>query len=164
MASKPDIRELAHEAIGSARLTAFGVSNVAPAGAVAGGLVIVAALAIGCVAALALMLGLPLTFTYGGTRAFGYLAKGAGLSVVLIYLAANVSAIRAFRTGFRDDSGSAAICSYRRRPLFSCCFPSDGPAWALSPPAYPPAGGITRARVTTFHDGPTGWSPEFRRV
>jgi hypothetical protein len=38
MAGKPDTRELAHEAIGSARLTAFGVSNVAPAGAVAGGL------------------------------------------------------------------------------------------------------------------------------
>jgi hypothetical protein len=36
-------------------------------------------------------------------RAFGYLAGGAGLSVVLIYLAVNISAIRAFRTGFRDD-------------------------------------------------------------
>jgi amino acid transporter len=59
--------------------------------------------AIGCVAALALMLGLPLTFAYGGARAFGFLAGGAGLSVVLIYLAVNVSAIRAFRTGFRDD-------------------------------------------------------------
>ncbi len=40
-ASKPEARELAHGAIGSARVTAFGVSNVAPAGAVAGGLVIV---------------------------------------------------------------------------------------------------------------------------
>jgi amino acid transporter len=59
--------------------------------------------AIGCVAALALILGLPLTYTYGGARAFGYLAGGAGLSVVLIYLAVNVSAIRAFGTGFRDD-------------------------------------------------------------
>jgi amino acid transporter len=59
--------------------------------------------AIGCVVALALMLGLPLTYTYGGARTFGYLAGGAGLSVVLIYLAVNVSAIRAFRTGFRDD-------------------------------------------------------------
>ena len=49
------------------------------------------------------MLGLPLTYTYGGARAFGYLAGGAGLSVVLIYLAVNVSAIRTFRTGFRDD-------------------------------------------------------------
>jgi amino acid transporter len=119
MAGKPDTRELAHEAIGSARLTAFGVSNVAPAGAVAGGLVIVVAyaglgfataavnaiirilfamgrervlprslsrlprrhtpvVAIGCVAALALMLGLPLTFTYGGARAFGYLAGALG--------------------------------------------------------------------------------------
>ena len=59
--------------------------------------------AIGCVAALALMLGLPLTYTYGGAAAFGYLAGAAGLSVVLIYLAVNFSAIRAFRTGFRDD-------------------------------------------------------------
>jgi hypothetical protein len=32
MAGQPDTRELAHEAIGSARLTAFGVSNMAPAG------------------------------------------------------------------------------------------------------------------------------------
>jgi amino acid transporter len=59
--------------------------------------------AIGCAAALALMLGLPLTYSYGGARAFGYLAGSAGLSLVLIYLAVNVSAIRAFRTGFRDD-------------------------------------------------------------
>jgi hypothetical protein len=43
MAGEPETRELAREAIGSARLTAFGVSNVAPAGAVAGGLVIEAA-------------------------------------------------------------------------------------------------------------------------
>jgi amino acid transporter len=59
--------------------------------------------AIGCAAALALMLGLPLTYAYGGARTFGYLAGSAGLSLVLIYLAVNVSAIRAFRTGFRDD-------------------------------------------------------------
>ena len=45
MAGKPETRELAHEAIGSARVTAFGVSNVAPAGAVVGGLVIVVAYA-----------------------------------------------------------------------------------------------------------------------
>jgi amino acid transporter len=59
--------------------------------------------AIGCVAAFALMLGLPLTYAYGGAHTFGYLAGSAGLSLVLIYLAVNVSAIRAFRTGFRDD-------------------------------------------------------------
>ena len=45
MAGQPETRGLAREAIGSARLTAFGVSNVAPAGAVAGGLVIVVAYA-----------------------------------------------------------------------------------------------------------------------
>ena len=45
MTGEPETRELAREAIGSARLTAFGVSNVAPAGAVAGGLVIVVAYA-----------------------------------------------------------------------------------------------------------------------
>src|ERR1700744_2041874 len=40
-AGKSETRELAHGAIGSARVTAFGVSNVAPSGAVVGGLVIV---------------------------------------------------------------------------------------------------------------------------
>ena len=59
--------------------------------------------AIGCVAGLALVLGLPLTYAYGGARTFGYLAGAAGLSVVLIYLAVNLSAIRAFRTEFRDE-------------------------------------------------------------
>jgi len=55
------------------------------------------------VLALALALGLPLTYAYGGARTFGYLAGAAGLSVVLIYLAVNLSAIRAFRTGFRAE-------------------------------------------------------------
>jgi amino acid transporter len=59
--------------------------------------------AIGCVAVLALILGLPLTYAYGGARTFGYLAGAGGLSVVLIYLAVNLSVIRAFRTGFRDE-------------------------------------------------------------
>jgi amino acid transporter len=40
-AGKSETGELAHGAIGAARVTAFGVSNVAPAGAVVGGLVIV---------------------------------------------------------------------------------------------------------------------------
>jgi amino acid transporter len=61
------------------------------------------AVAIGCVAALTLVLGLPLTYAYGGARTFGYLAGAAGLSVVLIYLAVNLSAIRAFRTEYRDE-------------------------------------------------------------
>jgi len=44
MLSRPgrsETGELAYGAIGSARVTAFGVSNVAPSGAVVGGLVIV---------------------------------------------------------------------------------------------------------------------------
>ena len=40
-AGKSETGELAHGVTGSARVTAFGVSNVAPAGAVVGGLVIV---------------------------------------------------------------------------------------------------------------------------
>jgi amino acid transporter len=59
--------------------------------------------AIGCVVGFALLLGLPLTYAAGGARTFGYLAGAAGLSVVLIYLAVNVSVIRAFRTEFRDE-------------------------------------------------------------
>ena len=41
----PETRELAHGVVGSARVIAFGASNVAPAGAVVGGLVIVVAYA-----------------------------------------------------------------------------------------------------------------------
>ena len=59
--------------------------------------------AIGCVAVLALVLGLPLTYADGGVRAFGYLAGAGGLSIVLIYLAVNIAAVRAFRTEFRDQ-------------------------------------------------------------
>jgi amino acid transporter len=58
---------------------------------------------IGCVAAFTLLLGLPLTYAAGGARTFGYLAGAAGLSVVLIYLAVNLSVIRAFRTEFRSQ-------------------------------------------------------------
>ena len=61
------------------------------------------AVSIGCVAILALVLGLPLTYANGGARAFGYLAGAGGLSVVLVYLAVNIAAIRAFRTEFRDE-------------------------------------------------------------
>ena len=58
---------------------------------------------IGCIAAVALLLGLPLTYAYGGARTFGYLAGAGGLSVVLVYLAVNIATIRAFRTEFRDE-------------------------------------------------------------
>ena len=39
--------------------------------------------AVGCVAALALLLGLPLTYLTGGAMAFSYLAGAGGLAVVL---------------------------------------------------------------------------------
>ena len=61
------------------------------------------AVSIGCAAAASLVLGLPLTYAYGGPRTFGYLAGAGGLSIVLIYLAVNIAAIRAFRTEFRDQ-------------------------------------------------------------
>jgi hypothetical protein len=57
------------------------------------------------VAAFALVLGLPLTYGYGGVRTFGYIAGAGGLAVVLVYLAVNVAVIRAFRTEFRDEFG-----------------------------------------------------------
>ena len=44
------------------------------------------AVSIGCVAVLALALGLPLTYADGGARAFAYLAGAGGLSIVLIYV------------------------------------------------------------------------------
>ena len=61
------------------------------------------AVSIGCVAVLALVLGLPLTYADGGSRTFGYLAGAGGLSIALIYLAVNIAAIRASRTEFRDQ-------------------------------------------------------------
>ena len=61
------------------------------------------AVAIGCVAVLTLLIGLPLTYAYGGAPTFGYLAGAAGLSIVLIYLAVNIATIRAFRTEFRAE-------------------------------------------------------------
>jgi amino acid transporter len=59
--------------------------------------------AIGCLAVLALALGLPFTYAYGGPRTFGYLASAGGLPVVLVYLAVNIAVIRVFRTEFRDQ-------------------------------------------------------------
>ena len=61
------------------------------------------AVSIACVAALALLLGLPLTYMYGGGHTFAYLAGAAGLSLVLIYLAVNIATIRAFRREYRDE-------------------------------------------------------------
>ena len=60
-------------------------------------------ISIGCVAVFTLLLGLPLTYAYGGVRTFGYLAGAGGLSIVLVYLAVNIATIRAFRTEFRDE-------------------------------------------------------------
>jgi amino acid transporter len=59
--------------------------------------------AIGCLAAITLLIGLPLTYVYGGVPTFGYLAGIGGLPVVLIYLTVNIAVIRAFRTEFRDE-------------------------------------------------------------
>jgi amino acid transporter len=58
---------------------------------------------IGFLAILTVLIGLPLTARYSGGAAFRYLAGAGGLSVVLIYLAVNIAAIRAFRTEFRAD-------------------------------------------------------------
>jgi amino acid transporter len=60
-------------------------------------------ISIACVAAFALMLGLPLNYRYGGARTFGYIAGAGGLAVVLVYLAVNIAVIRAFRTEFREE-------------------------------------------------------------
>jgi amino acid transporter len=59
--------------------------------------------AIGCMAVLTLLFGLPLTYGYGGARTFGYLAGIAGLAVVLVYMAVNLAVIRSFRTEFRAE-------------------------------------------------------------
>jgi amino acid transporter len=59
--------------------------------------------AIGWLAVITLLTGLPLTYVYGGVPAFGYLAGVGSLPVVLVYLTVNIAVIRAFRTEFRDE-------------------------------------------------------------
>ena len=177
-----EIRELAHGAIGSARVTAFGVSNVAPAGAVVGGLVIVVSYA-GFAAPLVVLIALVTSLCcaisiaefarrlpsagslyYGGARTFGYLAGAAGLSVVLIYLAVNVSSIRAFRATFRDEFRlwrhllvPATATVFFLFPLWGILHPHGRTLMDLCIP-QPDAGGITLMWVTISQDGPTGWS------
>jgi hypothetical protein len=74
-----------------------------------------------------------LTYAYGGARTFGYLAGAAGLSVVLIYLAVNLSAIRAFRTGFRAEFRVwrhlviPAVAAVFLFPLWGSCTRAAGP-------------------------------------
>jgi len=84
------------------------VSNVAPAGAVAGGLVIVVAYA-------------GLRFVTAAVNAIIRILFAMGRERVLPRSLSRLS--RHSAPGSAIISGSAAICSYRRRPLFSCCFP-----------------------------------------
>jgi amino acid transporter len=89
--------------------------------------------AIGCLAVLTLLLGLPLTYAYGGARAFGYLAGAGGLAVVLVYLVGNIAVIRAFRTEFRHEF------SFWRHLLIPATAAAIFlfPLWGiLRPPAY----------------------------
>ena len=89
--------------------------------------------AIGCLAVLTLVLGLPLTYADGGVRAFGYLAGAGGLAVVLIYLAVNIAVIRAFRTEFRDQFSLWRHLLIPATAAVIFLFPLWG---ILRPPAY----------------------------
>ncbi len=89
--------------------------------------------AIGCLAVLTLLLGLPLTYAYGGTRTFGYLAGAGGLAVVLVYLAGNIAVIRAFRTEFRDEFSFWRHLLIPAAAAVIFLFPLWG---ILRPPAY----------------------------
>jgi amino acid transporter len=91
------------------------------------------AVAIGCLAVLTLALGLPLTYAYGGTRTFGYLASAGGLSVVLVYLAVNLAVIRAFRTEFRDQFRLVRHLLIPAAAVVVFLFPLWG---TIRPPAY----------------------------
>jgi amino acid transporter len=89
--------------------------------------------AIGCLAVLTLARGLPLTYAYGGTRTFGYLAAAGGLAVVLVYLAVNVAVIRAFRTEFRDQFRLMRHLLIPAAAVVVFLFPLWG---TIRPPAY----------------------------
>ena len=95
------------------------------------------AVAIGCVAVVALLLGLPLTYAYGGGRAFGYLAGAGGLAVVLVYLAVNLAVIRAFRTEFRGEFRLGRHLLVPAAAAVLLLFPLWG---ILHPRAHTPAG------------------------
>ena len=78
---------------------------------------------------MALLLGIPLTYAYGGGATFGYLAGPGGLATVLVYLCVNIAVIRAFRTEFRDHfrlwrhllipAAAAALLLFRYGELFT---------------------------------------------
>jgi amino acid transporter len=89
--------------------------------------------AIGCLAVVTAVLGLPLTYADGGVRAFGYLAGAGGLAVVLVYLTGNIAVIRAFRTEFRAEFrlGRHLLIPATAAVIF--LFPLWG---ILHPPAY----------------------------
>ncbi|HEY6312669.1 MAG TPA: APC family permease [Streptosporangiaceae bacterium] len=91
------------------------------------------AVAMGCLALLTLALGLPLTYAYGGTRTFGYLASAGGLPVVLVYLAVNLAVIRAFRTEFRDQFRLVRHLLIPAAAVVVFLFPLWG---IIRPPAY----------------------------
>jgi amino acid transporter len=82
--------------------------------------------AIGCLAAITLLIGLPLAYVYSGVPTFGYLAGIGGLPVVLIYLTVNIAVIRAFRTEFRDEF----------RPVPHLLIPAAASVVFLFPGAY----------------------------
>ena len=89
--------------------------------------------ALGCLAVLTLLLGLPLTYADGGTRTFGYLAGAGSLPVVLVYLAVNIAVIRAFRTEFRDQFRLVRHLLIPAVAALVFLFPLWG---ILRPPAY----------------------------
>ena len=89
--------------------------------------------ATGCLAALTLLLGLPLTYAYGGGRASGYLLAAAGLAVVLVYLTGNIAVIRAFRTEFRDEFSFWRHLLIPATAVVIFLFPLWG---IIHPPAY----------------------------
>jgi len=80
-----------------------------------------------------LLLGLPLTYAYGGAHAFEYLAGAGGLAVVLVYLAGNIAVIHAFRTEFRDEFSFWRHLVIPATAAVSFLFPRWG---ILRPPAY----------------------------
>ena len=82
---------------------------------------------------LTLLLGLPLTYAYGGARASGYLAGAGGLAGVLVYLAGNIAVIRAFRTEFRDEFSFWRHLLIPAIAVVIFLFPLWG---ILRPPAY----------------------------
>ena len=90
--------------------------------------------AIGCLAVLTLLIGLPLNYAYGGARAFGYLAGAGGPPWRSLTSPGTSRSSARSAPSSAMNSTSGGICSSRPQPRCSSCSPSGGSCTRLPTP------------------------------